>query len=330
VTTVQRREAVVFLVKRRVSLRRACALVGIGRSSARYQARPRDDTDVVTRLMAIAKRHPRFGYRRAGEMLRRQGQRLNHKRVRRLWVKAGLSLPLRRSKKRRTTGGSVPTVATHPGHVWTYDFLEDRTADGRKLRILTVIDEFSRECLAIQVRRSFPARAVLAVLKQLFAEHGAPEFLRSDNGPEFIAKAIRDWLVEQGASTLYIDPGSPWQNAFGESFNGRCRDECLNLEVFVSVAEAAVIAERWRHDYNEVRPHSSLGYLTPLEFKAAWRADQPGASPPDPQGLPHSGPPDGQDKEGQSEPPCPSVRSPETALGSLPSVALPSAQEAGV
>jgi putative transposase len=318
---------VVFLVEHRVSQRRACALVGIGRSSARYQAKPRDDTDVVTRLKAIAKKHPRFGYRRAKEMLRRQGKRVNHKRVRRLWVKTGLSLPVRRPKKRRSTGGSVPTVATHPGHVWTYDFMEDRTTDGRKLRFLTVIDEFSRECLAIQVRRSFPAKAVLAVLKQLFAEHSPPEFLRSDNGPEFIAKVIRGWLSEQGALTLCIDPGSPWQNAFGESFNGRFRDECLNLEVFISVAEAGVIAKSWRVDYNEVRPHSSLGYLTPAEFKAACLADPPGALPPDPQGLPHSGPPDGQENEGQSKPPCPSVRSPETALGSLPSVALPSAQE---
>ena len=329
-TTAQRREAVVFLVERHISERRACALVGIGRSSARYQAKPQDDSDIVARLKAIAKEHPRFGYRRAKEMLRRQGKRVNHKRVRRLWVKAGLALPLRRAKKRRSTGGSVPTVATHPGHVWTYDFMEDRTADGRKLRLLTVIDEFSRECLAIQVRRSFPAKAVLPVLKGLFAEHGRPEFLRSDNGPEFIATAIRDWLVEQGASTLYIDPGSPWQNAFGESFNGRFRDECLNLEVFVSVAEAAVIAEKWRVHYNEVRPHSSLGYQTPLEFKAAWLANPPGALPPDPQGLPHSGPPDGQEHEGQSEPPCPSVRSPDAALGSLPSVALPSAQESVV
>ncbi len=155
---------------------------------ARGQARPRDDASVVTRLKATAKKPPRFGYRRARKMLRRQGQRVNHKRVRCLGVKAGLSLALRRSKKRRITGGSVPTVARHPGHVRRYDFLEDRTAEGRKLRFLAAIDEFSRECLAIQVRRSFPAKAVLAVLRQLFAGHGAPEFLRSDNGPEFIAR----------------------------------------------------------------------------------------------------------------------------------------------
>jgi len=326
---VQRREAVVFLVERHVSERRACALVGIERGSYRYRANPRDNSQVIEQLKAVAKDYPRFGYRRAKEMLRRKGLLVNHKRVRRLWVQAGLKLSARRPKKRIAGSGSVPTAATHPGHVWTYDFMEDRTTDGRKLRFLNVVDEFTRECLAIEVRRSFPARWVLAVLKRLFAEHGPPEFMRSDNGPEFIAHAIKDWLAEQGAKTLYIDPASPWQNAFCESFNGRFRDECLNLELFTGLVEAAAIAETWRHFYNYVRPHSSLDYLTPTEFKAAWRADQPGAWPPDPQGLPLSGPPDGQE-EGQSDLPCPSVRSPDAALGSLPSVALPSDQVVGV
>ena len=312
-------------MERDISERRACCLVGISRSSARYRAKARDDSELVARLKAIAKTHPRYGYRRATIMLRRQGLAVNHKRVRRLWVQAHLSLPARRRKKKRSRTGSVPVMATHPGHVWTYDFMEDRTTDGRKLRFLTVIDEFSRECLAIEVRRSFPARQVLIVLKRLFAEHGAPEFLRSDNGPEFIADAIRAWLAEQGAKTLYIDPGSPWQNPFGESFNGRFRDECLNLELFISLAEANVIAANWRHDYNLVRPHSSLAYLTPAEFMALWVANGAGALPPHPQSLSLPGPPDGHE-EGQSDLPCPSVRPPEAALGSLSSVALSSAQ----
>jgi putative transposase len=302
----------------------------MGRSSARYRSRPRQDAELVTKLQAIAKKYPRFGYRRALVMLRRQGLKVNHKRVRRLWVQAGLSLPPRRTKKRSARRRTVPTLATHPGHVWTYDFMEDRTIDGRKLRFLTIIDEFSRECMAIEVRRSFPARHVLTVLQRLFAQHPPPQFIRSDNGPEFIARAVRDWLIEQGAVTLYIDPGSPWQNPFGESFNGRFRDECLNLEVFLNVTEAAVISGQWRQHYNHDRPHSSLGYLTPAEFIAVCRAGQPGASPPDPQGLTLPGPPDGQKNHGQGESPGPSVRSPDAALGSLPSVALSSDQAAGV
>ena len=328
-TTAQRRAAVAFLTERRVSQRRACALLGVGRSSVRYRARARDDADVLKRIKDLAKAYPRFGYRRITEMLRRTGPSVNVKRVHRLWVMAGLGLPARRPRKKRRGSGSVPLTATHPNHVWTYDFMEDWTTDGRKLRFLTVIDEFTREGMAIAVRRSFPAPRVLDVLKRLDAEHGLPEFLRSDNGPEFIALAVQAWLADQGAATHYIDPGSPWQNAFGESFNGRFRDECLNLELFIGLAEAAVIAESWRVHYNHVRPHSSLGYLTPIEFKTAWCADDVGALPPHPQGLALSRPPDGHE-EGQSPWPCPSVRPSDAALGSLPSVALPSGQTPGV
>jgi putative transposase len=325
VTAADRRETVVFMTERRISQRRACRLAGISRSGARYRSRERGDAELVARLQAIAKARPRFGYRRAAKLLERDGWHVNHKRVHRLWVQAGLSLPARRPKKKRPRTGAVPMTSAHPGHVWTYDFLEDRTTDARKLRFLTVIDEFTRECLAIQVRRSCPAVAVVAVLEALFAAHGAPEFIRSDNGPEFVAQALREWLTARGAATLYIDPASPWQNAFGESFNGRFRDECLNLELFVGVVEAAVIAEHWRRDYNLLRPHSSLGYQTPAEFKAAWRAGGAGALPPHPRDLALWRPPDGQEK-GQSREPCPSVRPPTAALGSLPSVALSSAQ----
>jgi transposase InsO family protein len=204
--------------------------------------------------------------------------------------------------------------------------MQDATLDGRKMRILTLIDECTRENLAIEPGRRIPAKAVIAVLERAFAEYGLPAYLRSDNGPEFIAKAVQTWLAKQGVKTHYIDPGSPWQNAFGESFNDKLRDECLNMEVFASLTEAKVILERWRRYYNHERPHSSLGYLTPREYKTRWASIQAGPLPPDPRSLSHSGPPDGQEsqKERQSDLPCPSVRPPATALGALSSGALSS------
>jgi putative transposase len=202
--------------------------------------------------------------------------------------------------------------------------MEDATADGRKLRILTLIDECTRYSLAIEVDRKMPARAVIAVLQRAFAAYGTPAYLRSDNGPEFIAKAVQTWLNKRGVKTHYIDPGSPWQNAYGESFNDKLRDECLNMEVFASLAEAKVIIGRWRRHYNYKRPHSSLGYQTPSEYKAAWGSLQSGALPPNPRSLSLSGAPDGQEEERQSGLPCPSVRPPATALGSLSSGALSS------
>jgi putative transposase len=186
----------------------------------------------------------------------------------------------------------VPQTATHPNHVWSYDFLEDRCTNGQKLRILTVVDEFTRECLAIRTERYFPAWKVQRVLEGLFAEQSAPKFLRSDNGPEFIARELQGWLAQERAESFYIDPGSPWQNAYGESFNGKFRDECLNLEEFANPAEARVVHESWRRYYNGERPHSSLGYQTPWEFKAACQQGKvtyprsgAGALPPHPQDL---------------------------------------------
>ena len=163
----------------------------------------------------------------------------------------------------------MPVRAAHPGHVWTYDFLKDHCEEGQALRILTLVDEFTRECLAIEVGRSLGARRVIAVLERVFAEHGPPEWLRSDNGPEFIAEAVKRCFAESGSKPRYIDPGCPWQNAFGEGFNGRLRDECPNLELFATRREAAVILEAWRQSYNTERPHSSLGYRTPNEFREA-------------------------------------------------------------
>jgi transposase InsO family protein len=205
----------------------------------------------------------------ATALVRRQTkEKINHKRVYRLWKREGLTVT-RRVKKKRLIGPNAerPQTATHPNHVWTVDFLQDQTVTGRKLRILTVTDEFTRESLGIEVEWSFPAEKVKAVLGRVIAERGhAPEYLRCDNGPEFIALVLRGFLHQSGVKTAYIDPGSPWQNGFAESFHSRCREECLNQEVFASRADARVRIGIWRRWYNDERPHSSLGYQTPREF----------------------------------------------------------------
>jgi putative transposase len=241
----------------------------LGRSSLRY--RPQDDRndDLRQRLRDLARQHPRYGYRRAWAVLRREGWPVNLKRVHRLWKDLGLALPRARRRRRRPGGNHdpVPISAERPGHVWTYDLLKDHCENGQAFRALTLVDELTRECLAIEVGRSLAARRVIAVLERVFAEHGSPEWLRSDNGPEFIAEAVKRWLAERGSKPRSIDPGCPWQNAFGESLNGRLRDECLNLELFANRREAAVIIEAWRREYNTQRPHSSLDYRTPQEFR---------------------------------------------------------------
>ena len=224
----------------------------------------------MKKLKEIANTHKRYGYRRAWALLCRAGRRVNRKRVHRLWRKLGLSLPQRRLRKRFRRGGSVPLAARYPNHVWTYDFMQDASTDGRMLKILTVLDEFTRESKAIAVDRRMPAVKVIEVLAGAFAEGGVPEYLRSDNGPEFIAEAVQTWLSQRGTKTHYIAPASPWQNAFGESFNDKLRTECLNLELFETLAEAKVVLESWRRQYNQARPHSSLGYLTPAEYRARW------------------------------------------------------------
>ena len=263
-----RRDAVGFLRSKGVPERRACRLLHISRSGLRY--RPVQDRDAALhqRLRDLARRHPRYGYRRAWAMLRREGMAVNLKRVHRVWKDLGLAVPRPRRRRRRRGGHDpVPVRAERPGHVWTYDFLKDHCENGQVLRILTLVDEFTRECLAIEVGGSLGARRVMAVLERAFGDHGPPEWLRSDNGPEFIALALKTWLAERGARPRYIDPGCPWQNAYGESFNGKLRDECLNLELFANRREAAVIIEAWRHSYNTQRPHSSLDYRTPREFR---------------------------------------------------------------
>jgi putative transposase len=266
----ERRQGVQDLMGRGLSQRRACLLAGLNRSSWHYGAHPKNDEATRERLRALAQGHPRWGYRRAWAVLRREGEATNHKRVWRLWKQEGLCVKKRPKKRRAKTGQSVPCQATHPNHVWTCDFLYDSCLSGTKLKLLTVEDEFTRECLWIEVATSLPATKVMGVLSGLFTKHGVPRFLRSDKGPEFIAEARKDWLAGQGTGTLYIAPGSPWQNGLGESFKGKLRDQCLSAEVFVSVAEARVRVQAYRRHYNGERPHSSLGYQTPLEFKAGW------------------------------------------------------------
>ena len=248
-----------------------------------YQPRPDRNAELAEQIGRLALKHPRYGYRRIHVLLKREGRRrgeppINRKRVQRLWQRAHLQVRKQPRKRRggigTRTGQMPPVKASYPGHVWTYDFLEDRTLKGTLLRILTVMDEFTREGLAIEVATSLPVRRVIEVLARLVTGHGAPGYIRSDNGPEFIAIQLRIWLAHQQVQTLYIDPGCPWQNGYEESFNGTVRDECLNMHLFASVAEARVLLERFRHEYNEQRPHSSLGYCTPVEFKQAWTQDQ--------------------------------------------------------
>jgi transposase InsO family protein len=224
------------------------------------------------RLRQIAAEHIRWGRRKAYDLLRREGYRVNHKRIQRLWREEGLQRPQPAQRKRsRTSPGEVKRLrATYPGHVWAMDFQFDETADARRLKFLNVVDEFTRQALAIRVGRHFGATAVIDVLEELLLLYGAPTFIRMDNGPEFIAKALQSWCETSGSATAYIPPGSPWENPFIESFNGRFRDEFLNTELFLSLKESQVLAEDWRKEYNDYRPHSSLGGLTPSEFAQKW------------------------------------------------------------
>lgn len=270
-----------------MSERRACRLLKQHRSSQWRKPVRADDEDALTfAIVELATRYGRYGYKRITALLKRDGWHVNHKRVARIWKREGLKVPVKQPKRGRlwlNDGSCVRLRPQHRNHVWAYDFVQDKTRDGRKFRMLTVIDEFTRECLAIKVKRRLNNQDVLSVLADLMVERGVPDHIRSDNGAEFRAKALRKWLNNVGAKTLYIEPGSPWENGFNESFNGRLRDECLKPELFNNLMEAKIIIEMWRRHYNTIRPHSSLGYRppAPLTIIPADLAPAFGALPPD-------------------------------------------------
>ncbi len=262
-----RRGQVCFARAKGLSLRRACALLHVARSTIHYRSRIQArDEKLRQQLSTIAQQHPRYGYRRAWALLRRT-EVINIKRVQRVWGAAQLQVPQRKPRRRIQGGTARPRTPTQPNEVWAYDFIHDRCANGQKLKLLTVVDEWTRECLAIKVDGRLTATRVIQVLNELIRRHGPPRYVRSDNGPEFIAHAVRTWLTDSGIQTAYIDAGKPWQNGTNESFNGKFRDECLNLEWFRHRTEARILIEQWRWQYNEQRPHSSLGYRTPSQVR---------------------------------------------------------------
>lgn len=263
-----RRQQVPYATHRGRSQRRACALLSVARSGLGYRPRlVETDEPVVTAMRELGRQYPRYGYRRIRVFLARRGFAMSPDRAYRLWRRAGLQVPRRRPRRRVATGRPRPLAPTRANQVWAYDFVFDACANGQQLKCLTVVDEWTRECLAIDVAGSLRSARVIDVLARLVSLHGAPTYLRSDNGPEFVSRAILEWLRTANIDTAAIDPGKPWQNGTDESFNGKFRDECLSLEWFRTRAEATVMIETWRRHYNEVRPHSSLGYLTPKEFK---------------------------------------------------------------
>lgn len=242
-------------------------MIGQPRSTQRRVKHvPSDEPRLVREMTQHASDYGRYGYRRITALLRADGWRVNHKRVARLWRREGLKVPWKQPKRKRlwlADGSCVRLRPQHKDHVWSYDFVMDRTAEGRSIRMLTLIDEHTRECLAIDVERSLKHGDVLERLSDLFIRRGVPKYIRSDNGSEFTAIAVREWLQRVGVKTLFIEPGSPWENGYIESFNGKLRDELLAREQFDTLLEAKVLIERWRRHYNSVRPHSSLGYRPP-------------------------------------------------------------------
>ncbi len=265
------------------SERRVCRVLGQARSTQRYAAIPRDgDEALVRRMHELVRLHPRRGYRMIWGMLRLEGWRVSRKRVHRLWRREGLRVPAKQHKRTRlghSENGIARRRAERKGHVWAIDFIHDTDARGRPLKWLSVVDEFTRECPALEVGRSMTARGVAGVLIDLFTTRGVPGHIRSDNGPEFIAKTIRRLAGLTGVENLYIAPGSPWENGYAESFHSRLRDELLNAEVFADVREAQAMAASWRQEYNHHRPHSSLGYIPPARFAATLAGPPVGAAP---------------------------------------------------
>ncbi len=267
VSACARRKQIAYVRKRGISLRRSCALLQVARSTIGYESTlVKRDAPVLAVMRELAAQYPRFGYRRIQVFLERRGHTMSADRAYRIWKKAGLQVPRRRPRRRVATGRPRPLPATGANQVWAYDFVFDACANGQQLKCLTVIDEFTRECLAIEVAGSLRSGRVIEVLSRLITVRGAPKFLRSDNGPEFVSRAVLRWLQDAGIDTAPIDPGKPWQNGANESFNGKFRDECLGMQWFKNRIDAKVAIEDWRKMYNGVRPHSSLNNLTPLEY----------------------------------------------------------------
>lgn len=267
-----------------LSERRVCRVLGQHRSTQRkIPTTPDDEAALTADIIARALQYGRYGYRRITALLRDAGWRVNRKRVARIWRQEGLKVPQKQPKKGRlwlNDGSCIRLRPEYPNHVWSYDFVEDRTHDGRKFRMLNVIDEYTRECLVIRVSRKLKAIDVVDVLSDLFILRGIPGHVRSDNGPEFVAKAVRAWITAVGAKTAYIEKGNPWENGYCESFNSKLRDELLNGEIFYTLKEAQIVIESWRRHYNSIRPHSSLGYKPPAPEVVLWPAAQSQPAPP--------------------------------------------------
>jgi len=279
VSVPARRQQVAYAQQRGLSQRRACTLLQVARSALHYKSRLAErDAMAIAVMSVLSAQYPRYGYRRVQVFLERDGQPMSADRMYRLWRKAGLQVPRKRPRRRVAARRPRPQAPTMANQVWAYDFVFDACANGQQLKCLTVVDEYTRECLAIDVAGSIRSHRVIEVLTQLISVRGAPQILRSDNGPEFVSRKLLRWATQNSLSLALIDPGKPWQNGTTESFNGKFRDECLSMEWFRSRREAQVVIEGWRQHYNAVRPHSSLGKLTPLEFAAQAKSDtQPGA-----------------------------------------------------
>ena len=263
-----RRQQVAYVGQRGLSIRRACALMSVARSTWRYQSRLTErDAPALAAMRELAAQYPRYGYRRIQVFLARRGHVMSADRAHRLWRLHGLQVPRKRPRRRIASGRPRPLPASEANQMWAYDFVFDACANGQQLKCLTVVDEYTRECLAIDVAGSIRSSRVIEVLAKLVSVHGAPKYLRSDNGPEFVSRAILRWLNSENIETATIDPGKPWQNGLNESFNGKFRDECLAMQWFKNRFDAKILIEEFRREYNEVRPHSSLGQLTPAEFK---------------------------------------------------------------
>jgi putative transposase len=293
VSPSRKRAAVVHLeASFEVSERRACDVADQPRSTQRYEPRPAsDEAAVVTRMHELVRGQPRFGYRRIAVLLQREGFHANFKRVYRLWRREGLKVP-QKPRKRRRLGTSANSCirhrAAHRNHVWCWDFIFDRTVNGSSLKWLSVVDEFTRECLVLKVSRSITSVDVIEFFQGLFVAHGVPQHIRSDNGPEFIAAGLRSWLSAAQVGPLYVAPASPWENGYAESFHSKVRDEFLACEVFETVRDAQALGTAWRQSYNEERPHMSLGYRTPAEFARACAASAPASAAPRPALQPHT------------------------------------------